>query len=210
MRDPRPALPAAGIGTAAHSGETPGSRDAARFPGTQSRSEENTRPRGSSRVPGDAALFWDCSLVLVMEPGSRGHSLAPGMQSGSQGSSLAPGNAALLQGTQRGSGGRSPDPGSGRPRAPRDGPFVLRTRTRARARCHAALIVHVTARPEDTLESYGQPMPSNNKPVPLSVFVEIPPVGCVPSLLPLKWVKLNRQTRSGSLNWFETKRTPHT
>lgn len=179
MRDPRPALPAAGTGTAAHSGEAPGARDAARFLGTQSHSEESTRPRGSSRVPGDAALFWACSLLPGMESGSRGHSLALGCSPVLREAVWLRGIAALLQGTQPGSGERSPDPRSGRPRAPRDGPFVLRTRTRARARCHAALIVHVTARPEDTPESHGQPMPSNNKPVPLSVFVEIPPVGCV-------------------------------
>lgn len=134
-------------------GEAPVCRDAARILGTKPRSGSSTRPRGSSRVPGDAALFSGCNLVPEMEPGFRGHSLAPGMPSGSQRSGRAPGDAAPFQGTQPRSRGRnrvprerSLAPGSGRPRAPRDGPFVLRTRTRARARCHAALIVHVTVR----------------------------------------------------------------
>lgn len=186
MRDPHPALPVAGTGTAARSGGSTGlpgcspiPGDAARLWGKHPVPGKQPGSQGHCLTAGLQPYSPDCSLVPGMEPGSRGHSLAPRMQSCSGECSSDPGDAAPLPRTQPGSGGRSPAPGSGRPRAPRDGPFVLGTRTRARARCHAALIVHVTARSEDTQESHGQPMPSNNKPVPFSVFVEIPPVGCV-------------------------------
>lgn len=110
MSDPRPALPAAGTGTAAHSGETPGSRDAARFLGTQYRSEESTRPReaagclgmqpcsrvaawfrGWIPVPGDTASLRGCSPVLReavwlrgMQLCSKGRSRVLGTQSQSR------------------------------------------------------------------------------------------------------------------------------
>lgn len=111
MRDPRPALPAASTGTAAHSGEAPGSRDAARFLGTQSRSEESTRPRGSSRVPGDAAVFWGCAwfrgwspvpgdtaLLQGCSPVLRESVWLPGMQLCSKGRSRVLGDAAPIPG----------------------------------------------------------------------------------------------------------------
>lgn len=186
MRDPHPALPAAGTGTAARSRVSPGLRECSPVPGDAAplwgkHPAPGTQPgsRGHCLTTGMQPCSPGCSRVPGMEPGSREHRLAARMQSGTRECSSAPGDAASLPQTQPGSGGRSPSPGSGRPRAPRDGPFVLGTRTRGRTRCHAALIVHVTAHSEDTPESHGQLMPSNNKPVPLSVFVEIPLVGCV-------------------------------
>lgn len=102
MRDPRPALPAAGTGTAAHSGESPGSRDAAGFLGTQSRSEGSTRPRGSSRVPGDAAL------LLGLQPGSGdGARMDPGDTASLRGCSPVLREAVWLRGRRLCSKGRS-------------------------------------------------------------------------------------------------------
>lgn len=120
-------------------GEAPGSRDAAGFLGTQPGSGEAPSPREAARFPGTLSDWGGmqpyspgCSLVPGMEPGSRGHSLAPRMQSSTGECSSAPRDAVPLPRTQPDSGGRSPAPGSGRPRAPRDGPFVLGTRTRER------------------------------------------------------------------------------
>lgn len=134
MRDPHPALPAAGTGTAARSRVSPGLPECSPVPGDAAplwgkHPAPGTQPgsRGHCLTAGMQPCSPGCSRVPGMEPGSREHRLAARMQSGTRecssapgdAASLAPANAAGFRGTQPLSRERPPARSEGRPFCPR-------------------------------------------------------------------------------------------